>query len=193
MRRIVANSPGIKILFEKLFPDASEESPLESYFRELGFDLYGVRHDASLVPLMLGGLARWGGYALAARPDTIEGGLNRARFSIHPCHFRLPGSSTNNTDYLHCVGEQRSLLFFGPYWFLRAGFWRLRLHGAIHGAILFVLQESGGVVLEFEMREGQSEHVFESRRDLTAFEIVAFAATDPAEIILDRIDMIRER
>lgn len=193
MRRIVENSPCIKILFEKLEPDTGEDSQLEGFFRECGFDLYGVEDDASLSPLRRGGLGAWTGYALGARPGTIDGGLRRTRFAIHPCHLMVPGEKQGRREILHRAGERGTLFFYGPFWFLRAGMWRLRLIGTLRGSIMLVVQESfGAKVLEFELHEGQAEHVFASKRDLPAFELAAFATSDSAEITVERLELIWE-
>lgn len=193
MRRIIANSPRIKVLFEKLYPDMANDAALEAYFYELGFELYGVQEDISLLPLQAGELRGWAGYALAARLGTIEGGLGRLRFSVYPAQLVVPGIPGTMGAQLRCRGERGQLLFRGPFWFLRAGTWRMRLHGAIRGAVLvFIFESLGSKVTQFEMAAGESEHVLVSTRDLVAFEFVVYAASDPAEIIVDQIEMIAE-
>jgi hypothetical protein len=85
------------------------------------------------------------------------------------------------------------ILFHGPYWFLQKGVWRFKLHGAVRGAIFFILQERFGYhVLDSSMREGQSEHIFILKRDLIHFECVARSATESAQIELDRLEFVRE-
>src|SRR5439155_8875074 len=64
MRRIVANSPSIKILFEKLLPNLGTEQALEQYFHENGFDLYQVGEGSSLAKIVPGSLTECGGYLL---------------------------------------------------------------------------------------------------------------------------------
>jgi len=196
MRRIVENSPTIKILFEKLEPDTGANSPLERYFRELGFDLYGIELDASLSPLDRGDLGTWTGYALAARPGTIDD-HKRAQFSIYPAQLFVPGAgtSTGNSkdERLIRSANRGDVLFFGPFWFLRAGIWRVRVHGAIRGSIFVRVQELNGVkVTEFELRTERLEHVFIANHDLVAFELVAYASSNSAEIILERFAIARQ-
>jgi FkbM family methyltransferase len=193
MRRIVANSPRIKVLFEKLYPDMPNDAAVEAYFRELGFDLYGVQDDVSLLPLQAGDLRGWAGYALAARPGTIRGGLGRLQFSVYPAQLIVPGDRSPGRDQLQRRGERGQLLFRGPFWFLRAGTWHMRLHGRIRGAVLIMVFESlGGKVTQFELAAGQSEHVLVLTRDLVAFEFVVYAISDATEIVVERIEMIGE-
>jgi hypothetical protein len=99
-------------------------------------------------------------------------------------------AGSQNLPQASRVGE---ILFHGPYWFLRKGAWRFKLHGTISGAISFSLQERFGYhVLGFPMSAGQSEHVFILQRDLIHFECVARGATEGAAIELDRLEFIRE-
>ncbi len=197
MREIVGNSPRIKILFEKLVPKIGNETDLEQYFAAQGFALYAVGADASLAELAEGGLRDWGGYALAAPRGVIDGeALNRSRFSIYAKQlWRRPTVSA--TDAAAADGHYRAsagaLLFHGPYWFLKRGRWRFKLHGRVRGAVKFSLLERFGYpVSSFNLEAGQSEQVLVLRRDLVHFECAAYAASSDAEIEIDRIDFIRE-
>ncbi len=194
MRRIVANSSEIKILFEKLSTNLGTEQALEEYFDEGGFDLYQVGADSSLDEIEAGGLKERSGYVLATRHGAIaESTRGRSRFSVYPGQLLMPSprpAGSQNFPQASRVGE---ILFHGPYWFLRKGVWRFKLHGTISGAISFSLQERFGYhVLGFPMSAGQSEHVFILQRDLIHFECVARAATEGAAIELDRLEFIRE-
>jgi FkbM family methyltransferase len=193
MRRTIINSPDIKILFEKLWTNSAVDPETVAFFAELGFALYGVRQDASLVPLAgEQALAEWSGYVFAARPDTIEGGLNRSRFSIHPADLSIPGGRHPDVPLLRRAADRGGLLFHGPYWFLRRGVWRLKLHGDISGAANFRVQEAAGrPVLDFTMSTGETEHVFTVSRDLLDFEFFVTAASDHAEIGFARLELIQ--
>jgi hypothetical protein len=194
MRRIVANSPEIKILFEKLSPNIGTEQALEDYFHEDGFELYQVGEGSSLSKIVPGSLKACSGYLLAARCGAIqESAQGRSRFCVYPRQLTVPSQGPAGSQNLTQGGRIGEILFHGPYWFLRKGLWRLRLHGAIRGAISFSLQERFGYhVMSFPMSEGQSEHVFILKRDLIHFECVARATTDGAGIELDRLEFIRE-
>ena len=194
MRGIVANSPRIKILFEKLVPHMGVEQSLEKYFREIGFVLYGVQSDASLLELDPGGLSNWGGYALAARRGVIDDGMDRSRFSIFAKQFWLTANieTSPRTDKLRCSASGGELMFHGPYWFLKRGRWRLKFHGHIKGAVEFsILERFGYNVLRFTLEAGESEHLFTLHRDLVHFECAVWAVSVKAEIEVCRIEFIR--
>jgi FkbM family methyltransferase len=191
MKGIVENSPSIKILFEKLVSNGAADTAIESYFSELGFELYGVQPDVSLVALGAGGLARWSGYVFAARPGTIEGGLQRARFAIHGGQLFEPNS--RKAGVVQQRAREGELLFHGPYWFLRAGVWRCKFHGEIRGTLrIQILERFGHPVLEFLIDEDKAEHVFIVPRDLVNFECAGSAASPEAEITFGRVEFIRE-
>jgi FkbM family methyltransferase len=193
MKNIVLNSPQIKILFEKLDPNAGTEAALEAYFSELGFVLYAVRPDASLDALGTGALAEWGGYVVAARPGTIEDGLWRSRFSIYGGQLLGPTASLPEPGPLRRTANQGEMLFHGPYWYLRQGVWRFKFHGKVRGVAGFgLLQRVGHVVEQFPVQVGQFEHVLVVPRDLIYFECAAYAATTQVEIVVDRLEFIRE-
>jgi FkbM family methyltransferase len=193
MKQIVVNSPEIKILFEKLTPNQGSEEVLEHYFDEIGFDLYAVKADASLYELAAGSLKEQGGYMLATRRGALSESLRRTRFSIYPAQLLVPAPGDMAAGRAKMEAQRGQIVFHGPYWFLRKGVWRLKLHGAIKGAVSFIIQERFGYfVLSFSMTEGQSEHVFTVNRDLIHFECVARSATRQAEIALDRLEFIRE-
>jgi FkbM family methyltransferase len=193
MTHIVGNSPQIKILFEKLLPHSGIETALETYFREKDFVLYGVHPGAVLVELAPGALHDWSGYVLAARPGTIEGGLNRSRFSVYPGQLFVPGETVRPTGALRRRVNQEEFLFHGPYWFISKGIWRLKVHGEIRGILsVTVMEEFGHPVLHFRMEAGQSEFVFTLPRDLVHFECAARATGSFAEVSLDRLEFIRE-
>jgi FkbM family methyltransferase len=136
MREVVANSPDIKILFEKLGTEIGSEAALEGYFRESGLLLFGVCPDSSLQPLAPGELSRWSGYVIAARPESLTDGYRRARFSIYGGQLLLPDPMTTpTTGPLTSAASEGEMLFHGPYWFLRRGVWRFRFHGEIAGDV----------------------------------------------------------
>ncbi|MGA8380650.1 MAG: FkbM family methyltransferase [Stellaceae bacterium] len=198
MRESVGNSPRIKILFEKLVPNIGNEAGLEQYFAALGFALYAVGPDASLAELAAGGLRGWGGYVLAAPRGLIDGdALNRSRFSIYARQLwrppALPATSEASPDEHYRATAPGALLFHGPYWFLKRGRWRFKLHGRVRGAVTFsLLERFGYTVSSFSLEAGQTEQILALRRDLVHFECAAYAVSGDAEIDIDRIEFIRE-
>jgi FkbM family methyltransferase len=191
MQRIVEHSPAIKLLFEKLEPNAGTEGALNAYFSELGFELYGVQTDVSLLALGADGLPGWAGYVLAARPGTIESGLGRARFAIYPEQLIFPTAAAQTSGSPR--RGQNEMLFHGPYWFLRQGVWRWKFHGKIRGAVrMSILERFGHHVVDFVIEEDKAEQVFVIRHDLVYFECAAFAANAEAEIAVERLEFVRE-
>ena len=171
------------------------EPALEQYFRDVGFVLYGVGPDASLRELAAGGLHDWGGYVLATARGVVEDGFNRARFSIYAKQFwrRDALQAEPPTEGLYRAASAGALLFHGPYWFLKRGRWRFKLHGRIRGAVAFsLLERFGYTVSQFTLESGAHEHILILRRDLVHFECAAYAASSDAEILVRRIEFIRE-
>lgn len=194
MEKIVVNSPNIKILFEKLVKNLGNEENMERYFLDKGMDLYGVKSDASLSKLGTGYLRDWSGYVLAAKRGTIGDGMDRRRFSIFARQLwpRTEIEARSAADKLCCAADRGALMFHGPYWFLKRGRWRLKLHGRIRGAVTFsILERFGYAVSQFTFEVGQSAHEFLLRRDLVHFECAARAASKRAEIEVEAIELVR--
>jgi hypothetical protein len=193
MGRIIANSPMIKILFEKLGTNVGTEKDLEAFFVAHGMTLWAVEPNATLRRLTPGGFAYFDGYVLAARPDDPElGELFRGRFCIYPSQLH-PGPDVKiSGKRLEGTARQGQILFYGPYWFLGRGQYRLRLHGTITGAIsITIASRFGYLVTRFEMRDGGTECRFTIERDAVLFECVARAIESMASISLERIEIIR--
>jgi FkbM family methyltransferase len=193
MRKIVENSTDIKILFEKLVMNAGNESATETYFRGMGFALYGVQGNASLVVLGNGGLAEWEGYVLATRLGAITDDLKRTRFSVHSAQLWTPAGPITTSGPYVCNGIKGEMLFHGPYWFLSSGIWRLKFHGTFRGILrVAILQRFGHKLLEFDLDEGQPDHVVVVPRYLVHFECAVYAASPTTELSVERLEFIRE-
>ena len=193
MRQIITNSPEIKILFEKLSPNLGTEHSLEEYFHECDFALYHVRANSSLEKLVAGSLKESSGYVLATKADVISENTKRSRFSVYPGQLIFPVLHSNAGQISKRETKPGAILFHGPYWFLRKGVWKFKVHGSIKGTITFTLQERfGHHVLDFLLKEGESEHVFVSTRDLIHFECVARSVTEATQIEVERLEFIRE-
>jgi len=138
MRRIVANSSEIKISLREAIDQLGTEQALEEYFDEGGFDLYQVGADSSLDEIEAGGLkeTQWLYARHATRRDRGEHARKIAFFGVSR-QLLMPSprpAGSQNFPQASRVGE---ILFHGPYWFLRKGVWRFKLHGTISGAISF--------------------------------------------------------
>jgi hypothetical protein len=152
--------------------DLGMEETLEEYFHECGFDLYHVQDDSSLEKLVTGSLKERSGYLLATKDHEIEKNTKRSCFCIYPGQLLFPAPHRATPEDSKRGTKSGDILFHGPYWFLQKGVQRFKLHGAVRGAIFFILQERFGYhVLDFSMREGQSEHIFILKRDLIHFEM----------------------
>lgn len=192
MRGIIARSPAIVILFEKLVPEAGSEAGLETFFAAAGFDLWGVGPDSRLVPIAPGSLAQWGGYVLAARPGRIADGVDRTRFSLYPGQLLIAGVPAPPGE-LRRSGGQGEVLVHGPYWTLRRGRWRVTVEGKVDGAAVLTIQERfGRPVQHLALEPGRMSHVVAFGHDLLHFECAVRAQSPRAEIRLARIDFVRE-
>ena len=194
MRRVIADSPNIAILFEKLDLDVGYEADIEALFADAGLSLYAILQNSTLRPLAENALAGWSGYVMALRPSSV-GPLNRARFTIYPAQFWTPtvGASAQVPGRpLTAQAAEGQLLFYGPYWFLRRGRWRLTVVGRIEGEIhLTITEQFGRQVAAFALDGTRTECVFSTDHDLANFECVARAMNTAAEIDLECVELER--
>lgn len=194
MKRLIARSPDIKILFEKLSLDAGSENELEAFFEAAGFNLYGVKPGALLVRLLSGELAKFSGYVLAAPDDPTLDHSIRRHFRIYPrqLHTIPETMKTLSPTTLCAAGTATQLLFHGPYWRLRAGVYRIDLIGKITGEISFSVATRFGLVYWTTILSGKNPIMtVVIDRDLIYFECIVRAAAPFAEITLGAIDITR--
>jgi FkbM family methyltransferase len=196
MQNIVSRSQHIKILFEKLVPNAGYESEIESLLGAFGFELYGVLPNASLQKILPGTLTEWAGYVLATRNGELgSAGLIRTGFSIYPRQLCTIGENLQSLsrDKLIATGASGQILCHGPYWFLRSGIYHFRLHGEIEGHVSVVIAARfGHPVQQFEMETGEHEKTFVVERDLVGFEcIIRAKGTIPSIIRIERLEFCR--
>ena len=194
LQQILARSPQLKILFEKLGRHAQRASQIEAVLRPSGFELYAIIGDAQLSPIADGELLQFSGYVLAARPEQVDT-VDRRRFSIYPSQFYVPGVPLHRPgDVMVSEGTPDQTLFYGPYWFLRRGIWLLTIHGEIEGEIDVILVERyGHVALYQRMSAAQMQWQFINERDLTQFEVAARPASAKARVAIERIELVRLR
>ena len=194
MRRVLHESPDVVILFEKLSPNAGDEQPIRDYLAEFGFDLFGVMPGAGLQPLSISALHAWSGYVLAARAASV-GSTRRSRFSVYPAqmwradtHGPMPADSSQ----LSAVAPENGLLFYGPYWSLRRGRWRITYTGEITGLLNLVVSERHGQpVARLQIGGGVSDGYFVADNDLLNFECAGYAGSPETRVVLERLEFER--
>lgn len=189
MRGIIARSPDIKILFEKLQPRAGNEAEIAAFFDGLGLLLYGV-DSSSRLELMSGDeLAGWSGYVLAAHPGAVQES-NRAFFKVYPAqlHTQYPIDIPPPGHACRFMAANHGLLFHGPYWFLRRGTWSLRINGAVKGNLrVSITERFGRPASDLEFGPNALTRQFATDHDLVFFECAARADGD--ETWVDLVDL----
>lgn len=192
MRGTLARSPNAVVLFEKLERGAGNEAPLEAYFEKLGFHLFGIDPGPVLRPLQKDTLADYSGYVLAHRDPDLR--RSRSFFRIYPRQFVTQAATLQRQerDLLEATGGDREILFYGPYWRLRRGVYRIKLGGEIDGDVaLTVAARFGFPVATLSLSAAYKSAEFICERDLQYFEIVARAKGGPASVALNWVELER--
>ncbi len=84
------------------------------------------------------------------------------------------------------------LLFYGPYWFLRRGHWRLKYLGQVTGCLnLAITEHFGRPVTNLVLDETAAEGHFIADHDLVNFECVGRAGSPETRIELERLELER--
>ncbi len=183
-----------KILFEKIGTDRGYEAEIETIFRGLGHSLYGVESGSVLREIPAGGLSAWDGYILAAPASAIGTATTRSRFSVYPRQLSVNSSTLESLDRdkLIVAGGPESLLFHGPYWFLRRGAYKFVIHGKVEGSVTVTFAARFGTsVYRFDLSAGQNEMDVIVDRDLVYFECVARSSSADAKVEIEKIELIR--
>jgi FkbM family methyltransferase len=190
MREILQRSPGVKILFEKLGASQGDELAVEGFLAELGLSMYAVDPGARLRKIQAGALANFSGYVLATAEELD--GSPRRRFAIYPRQLRTSSAATVavNRNGLSGSGKTGDILFFGPYWFLRAGIYRVTLIGEVVGELRLALAARLGHECAAAILTGRNpSFVAVVKRDLLLFECVGVAAGDETRLELEQIQI----
>lgn len=191
MHRVIVQSPDIAIVFEKLDLRAGYEGTIFDYLASLGLKTYAIGLDSKLHELDRDGLLAWQGYALAIREEKV-GPLDRRRFAIYPEQLTFPGIHAAARDHMVARAGKDEVLFYGPYWFLRRGWWRIDVYGHIRGQIVITIAERNvRRIAELAFSEGNTVRDFRIDHDLVDFQCLAQAQGGDAEIELYRIELVR--
>jgi hypothetical protein len=188
MRAILRRSPGVKILFEKLSPNRGDEVAIEAFLSQFGLSIYAVGPGSCLRRIQAGALAEFSGNVLAAAEELD--GSDRRRFAIYPRQLRtsLATMRVVGGDRLTGFGTRDEILFHGPYWFLRAGIYRVTLAGEVFGKLRLALTARMGHVCVAAFVTGQNpSFVAVIERDLLLFECVGTVADVETRIDLAHI------
>lgn len=185
MRGVLARSPNIKILFEKLEASSQESSEIASLLGEFGLSLYGVGPYSSLVPLDQNSYRDWIGDVLAAPSHSVDQ-LSRTSFSVYPGQLSGEGRSIGTQTRYRVDGA--GPIFVGPDWFLRRGTWQVRLRGKVHGLLRLAIKENHEAALaELYLSGDKLTGHFRVDHDVAHFTIEAYGDAGTA-VELERVE-----
>lgn len=188
MRGVIERSPGIKILIEKINTDPAWERELADTLESLGLSLYAVDQCATLRLLDRETMRGWDGYVLATREPVAE--LDRRFFRICPRDLQIL-SGTIDDDRLTSRAARDGVLFYGPYWPLRAGRWRIRLEGEVEGRVRIEIAERDLKVVTTLVLEPGEAGEFHTPRDLVDFQCRATACDGEAAVRIGHVELRR--
>jgi FkbM family methyltransferase len=191
MRRILSESPRVKIMFEKLGHEVGCEREIEDCFLEMGFSLYYISTRSQLVPLRYGQLGKCQGTFLAVRPiDPDLEELDRRRLFIYPVQLNLRSASIVD-GALKSNRVTTDIVFHGPYWFLPRGQYRIRLHGDLDGKLdITIASRFGYPMASCSFAHGAMESDFTIERDAVHFECVGRLTGSNSRLVLRKIEIV---
>jgi len=173
MHDVIARSPKIKILFEKLERDNADTRAIGALLSSFGLALYGVGAGAVLQPLAADAYLDWVGDVLAA-PAAEVATLTRTGCAIYP--GQLHGQYALQGQVARFARPDGGLAFFGPDWFLAAGQWQLRVHGVLRGGLRLVLADGEMLIAELALEDENLAAGFFLPAAAAHFEMRAYAA-----------------
>lgn len=182
------------VIFEKLSLKGDSDSDIYDFFKSLDWSLYSINH-RSLEHIDLNKFTNSSGYFVAARESLVlEDGLNRDFFHIYPTDLNIVnGEVINGVLVVKCTTIDNSPIFYGPYWSLPRGYYRLSIDGEIDEPVsLQICEEYGYKVIEKLIEPNTLAHEFAVYRDLTKFELVMRKLGDnPINVNLRKITLLR--
>lgn len=192
MTRLLRQSPGAVVLFEKLVAHSGIEADIVQLFATAEMAVYRV-DGLTLTKVNLAQFADSEAYFLAARPSTIGNDFERNFLRIYPDDLHvIEGSVLQDRLVIESSVPEGALLFHGPYWFLPRGAYTMHVDADIEGEVSIAATEKFGYpVQEFVVSGPSRSFDFIVDRDLTHFEIVGRSAGEYARIRLDNICLTR--
>ncbi len=129
----------------------------------------------------------------AKRDDRDLENLYRGRFSIYPTHLKSQAQHEIIGERLAAsVSARGEPLFYGPYWFLKAGRYTFKIHGEVEGALVVtIVQRPGHALTQFSLPNGVKEANFAIDQDAVKFQCVARAGSDHARVLIEQVEIIR--
>ena len=194
MREILARSHRCAVMFEKLASDSGIERNLFALFSDLGWTVFCI-DDRTLKPVDLAAFVARGGYYVAAPKEyVLKDGLNRNFFKVFPSDLNLVESQIDG-ERLKCdfSGDDNSVIFHGPYWYLPRGYYRFTFDGTLSSSVsVDICEKFGFKVHELTISPDKLSVDFPVYRDLTKFEIVMRSiGTSRVSFSMDSIKLTR--
>lgn len=187
MERALARSPNCRVIlecFEGMLENSFGVANFQRYVADLGFTLCVVEADTSLRPVPPAERLRGDNYCVLTRTPEADGA--QRHFALRPPEFTLPGGDGAATlvegaaiAWRAGPGKRRGhrLVFHGPYYNFAPGFYRVRLEGAVEGAMLLRAQAEFGrwTIAEHAVDRLPFEFVLDLPRAARRFELAGFA------------------
>ncbi|WP_418318620.1 FkbM family methyltransferase [Piscinibacter sakaiensis] len=194
MQRILDRSPSVAVLFEKLGTHTGIEADICALLEPMGLKLH-LANGTRLEPVTGDSFAGKAGYFLATREDVIHGELERDFVNIFGVDLNLRHGALHADDrYVldAATVSEGEVFFYGPYWYLARGTYRIELIGELSGQMRLELTERFGFgVQSFLLGNGRTAVDVAVHRDLTKFELVGRSAGSPCALQLERIKLTR--
>ncbi|RBP14347.1 FkbM family methyltransferase [Roseiarcus fermentans] len=189
MKGIIGRSDAIKMIIEKLDVRQEYTAKLWRKLTECGLSVYTINARSVLEEVSeFEAFSSFRGYILASKERAFES-LERDRIAIWPEALFSP-SRPAAEGRLDSSADRGDLLFYGPYWPLRAGLYEIVLDAEITGDIRIIITERKGHPVA-DCNIANNRGFFRVDQDLSQFECVGRARNGPASIALRRIALIR--
>jgi len=173
MTNTLRRSADAVILFEKLIKYSGIESDLLSLFKSCGMVVYRI-DGMQLTEVGVDEFIDSEAYFLATKPGRVGSELHRDYFYIYPDDMHVVSGSIEDKRLVADISAgDNSLIFHGPYWYLRRGTYNVVLDGNIDGEFRFTVTEKFGYTIgEYVVSNKTRSFTVIAHRNLSHFEIV---------------------
>ena len=192
MTRILARSPSVAVLFEKLGTHTGIEAEIWGLLQPLGLALF-LANGTRLEPVDRDAFPNRAGYFLAVREQVVAGEMERHFLNVFASDLHLRhGEVRDDVFRYEGTAPDGEVLFYGPYWYLGRGTYRVELVGSVSGQLKIELTERFGFGVQGFVLEGNRLTAEVAiHRDLTKFELVGRGTGAPIALKLERIKLTR--